>query len=218
MARLKTRPSNPAAKAKLERTHERAFLQTIEGCVAGVDEVGRGALAGPLVAAAVILGAEVPEGINDSKVLTAKRRRELMTELEATGTQFGIGVVSVNEINQRGLSWSLGIASRRALLALPRRPTAVLLDGNHNYLPKIYKSKVIVGGDACELCIAAASIVAKVYRDDLMTKLAPRYPHFKFHTNVGYGTPEHLAALDQHEPCREHRTSWKPFRQLKFKL
>lgn len=183
--------------------------------VAGVDEVGRGAWAGPLVAAAVILGPDFRiRNIRDSKLMTAADRERVAKRIHDSAQGVGIGVVEIEEINKSGFAWALRQAGLRALENLSEKPGQVLLDGHHDYLAEQYSCETIVGGDATELCIAAASVVAKVHRDQLMTELHEQFPAYGFADHKGYGTPKHQAALREHGPTEVHRSQWKPIQKL----
>lgn len=183
--------------------------------VAGVDEVGRGPLAGPVVAAAVVLPEPI-DGIADSKQLSAKERVELATTI-VERAWFGIGAASVAEIDRINILQATMLAMQRAVARLPVRPGRVLVDGNRApCLP--CPAECVVGGDALVPAIGAASILAKVLRDRLMQRLAGRYPGYGFATNVGYGTPEHRCGLELHGATRHHRTSFAPVRQLTLEL
>lgn len=183
--------------------------------MAGVDEVGRGAWAGPLVAAAVVLPAGYRlRNLRDSKLLTAAARITLDRRIRDKAIAVGVGVVEVEELNQNGFPWALRQSGLRAIRELAPPPDRILLDGHHDYLAGEYQCETIVGGDASELCIAAASIVAKVHRDTLMTNLADEHPEYGFANHKGYGTAEHQAALKLHGPCDHHRSQWKPINQL----
>ena len=177
--------------------------------LAGVDEVGRGPLAGPVVAAAVILRREVA-GLADSKTLRAKVRERLAAEL-AEAAWIGIGAASIEEIARLDILRATLLAMRRAVARLPVRPAAVLVDGNR--APELSMPVTcIVGGDARVPAIAAASIVAKVLRDRLMARLDRRWPGYGFARNAGYGTAEHRAALARLGPCPHHRATFAPVR------
>ncbi len=184
-----------------ERTHG--------GIVAGVDEAGRGPLAGPVVAAAVVLDPDCyPDGLNDSKVLTAARREALLAMLRDCA-EIGVGVASVNEIAALNILGATMLAMTRAVAALPRTPCHILIDGNR--APRwAHSTATIVGGDALSLSIAAASIVAKVTRDALMADLARLHPGYGWATNMGYGTAEHLSGLTQHGATVHHRANFAP--------
>ncbi len=179
------------------------------GIVAGVDEAGRGPLAGPVVAAAVVLDPDCyPEGLNDSKQLTAARREALLAMLRDCA-EIGVGVASVEEIDRLNIHWATMLAMERAVAALPRGPGHVLVDGNRK--PRWSRStETVVGGDALCLSIAAASIVAKVTRDATMIGLHGDHPGYGWATNMGYSTPEHFAGLARHGPCLHHRRSFAP--------
>lgn len=176
--------------------------------VAGVDEVGRGPLAGPVVAAAVVLPPGVAvDGARDSKQLTAPAREELCGRILAAARGVGVGAASVREIDRLNILRATTLAMRRALARLPEAPDRVVVDG----LPVKnlgWEHEAMVGGDALIHSIACASIVAKVVRDRLMGRLAARYPGYGWDTNMGYGTPGHLAALGKLGPTPHHRRSF----------
>lgn len=195
----------------LKPTRERQLARCGHGLVAGLDEVGRGPLAGPVVAAAVVLDLKrIPKGLADSKVLDPERREELFGEILAVA-RVGIASVSAREIDAINIRQASLLAMCRALAALPCRPEAALVDGND--APDLpCHVQTIVKGDASVPSIAAASIVAKVVRDRLMRRLAESFPAYGFATNVGYATATHLAALSAHGPCPYHRRSFAPVR------
>ena len=175
--------------------------------VAGVDEAGRGPLAGPVVAAAVILDPDrIPQGLADSKLLTPARRESLFSEILATA-QIGVGSVCAARIDAINIRQATLLAMRRAVAALPVAPVRVLVDGND---PPVLPCacEAIVKGDGRVLSIAAASIVAKVMRDRAMTRLDKAFPGYGFAEHAGYGTPRHRAALASLGPCPEHRRSF----------
>jgi ribonuclease HII len=180
------------------------------GLVAGVDEAGRGPLAGPVVAAAVILDDTQPiAGLADSKALTALRRERLFDEIRAKALCCSIAQASVQEIDTLNILQATMLAMRRAVEGLRLKPVKVLVDGNR--LPTLgVLSEAIVGGDARVAAISAASILAKVHRDRLCAALHEEYPHYGFTGHKGYGTPEHLQALREHGACPEHRRSFAP--------
>lgn len=183
--------------------------------VAGVDEVGRGAWAGPLVAAAVVLPPDYRiTRLRDSKLLSADTRTKLDLRIREKAVAFGIGTVEVEELNRNGFPWALRQSGLRAIRELAPPPDRVLLDGHHDYLAGEYECETIIGGDGTELCIAAASIVAKVHRDALMTELADQHPEYGFADHKGYGTSKHRQALQTHGPCDHHRSQWKPINEL----
>lgn len=178
----------------------------------GVDEAGRGPLAGPVVAAAVLLCEGGIAGLDDSKKLTAKRRGELEIEIKAR-CRWGVGEASVAEIDRINILQATFLAMTRAVEALGFDPHEVLVDGNR--LPKWrYSARAIIGGDSLHPCISAASILAKEHRDRFMVAVARDYPGFGWETNMGYGTAHHLAALRKHGPTPHHRASFAPVAQL----
>ena len=183
--------------------------------VAGVDEAGRGPLAGPVVAAAVILPERgVPRGIDDSKKLRAADRHRLHDRLMACAI-VGVGVVEADEIDRLNIYWATMKAMTLAVEALGCAPGHVLVDGNR--LPRWrYAATPIVGGDAQALCIAAASIIAKHVRDTIMIAHADTYPLYGWQSNKGYSAPEHLRALREHGPCPLHRRSFAPVAQAEL--
>ncbi len=182
------------------------------GLVAGVDEAGRGPLAGPVVAAAVILDDLQPiRGLADSKALTAKRRERLYDEIRARALCCSVAQASVDEIDRLNILQATMLAMRRAVDGLRLPPHRVVVDGNRvPVLPMPVEA--IVKGDAKVAAISAASILAKVTRDRLCAELHERFPHYGFDGHKGYPTPEHLAALREHGPCPEHRRSYAPVR------
>ncbi len=178
--------------------------------LAGVDEVGRGPLAGPVVAAAVILDPQaVPDGLDDSKNLTPARREELFALIAQLALAIGVASATAVEIDAINIRQATLLAMRRAVAALAVAPSAVLVDGNDP--PALACAcESVIGGDAQIASIAAASIVAKVTRDAMMARLCARYPAYGFSLHAGYGTPHHRAALQAHGPCPEHRYSFAP--------
>ena len=176
--------------------------------VCGVDEAGRGPLAGPVCAAAVILPRDLQiEGLNDSKKLTDKRRRALFDVITAQAVSYGIAFASEQEIDEINILQATFLAMRRALDQLSVRPAIALIDGNRETdfgLPV----RTIVKGDSLSANIAAASVLAKVTRDDFMLEQAQRYPQYGFDIHKGYGTRAHYEALRQHGPCPIHRRSF----------
>ncbi len=180
------------------------------GLVAGVDEAGRGPLAGPVVAAAVILDDMQPiAGLADSKALTAARRERLFDEIRAKALCCSIAEASVEEIDRLNILQATLLAMRRAVQGLRLKPQLALVDGNR--LPQLdMPAEAIVKGDARVAAISAASILAKVTRDRWCAELHAQYPEYGFAGHKGYGTAEHLAALQQHGPCPQHRRSFAP--------
>ncbi len=181
--------------------------------MAGVDEVGRGPLAGPVVAAAVILDKEVSiQGLKDSKLLSANRRRHLDLEIRDKALAVAIGWAEVEEIDRLNILQAALLAMHRAVEALALQPTLVLVDGNR--CPKwSYESHAIIGGDQRISAISAASIVAKVYRDQIMIDYHQQFPQYGFNQHMGYGTLLHRQALQQHGACAIHRRSFAPVRE-----
>ena len=184
------------------------------GLLAGVDEAGRGPLAGPVVAAAVILDDLRPiAGLADSKKLTAARREALFDEIRAHALCTSIAEASVEEIDRLNILQATLLAMRRAVLGLRLKPALVLVDGNQ--LPLLdMPAEPIVRGDALVPAISAASILAKVYRDRWCAQVHGQYPEYGFAGHKGYGTAAHLAALQAHGPCALHRTSFAPVARL----
>ena len=187
----------------------------------GVDEAGRGPLAGPVVAAAVVFPAEcrAVRGLRDSKVLPAKVRRVLAERIRSRALGFAVGAASCHEIDRLNIRVASALAMRRAIAALVRSPAVqgrcyrILIDGLP--LPEVgYPHEALVDGDARCQSIAAAAILAKTIRDRLMERLAVRHPGYGWHTNMGYGTEEHHAGLRAHGPTRHHRFTFEPIAQL----
>ena len=182
----------------------------VPGLMAGVDEAGRGPLAGPVVAAAVILDDLHPiAGLNDSKKLTAKRREKLFDEIKAKALCFSIAEASVQEIDEINILQATLLAMKRAVEGLRLKPVKVLVDGNR--LPAIdIRAEAIVQGDALVPAISAASILAKVHRDRLCEQMHAQYPQYGFDQHKGYGAAVHLAALEAHGPAECHRLTFAP--------
>ena len=180
--------------------------------VCGVDEVGRGAWAGPVTFAAVVLPSDRRMyKLRDSKVLDPQRREELAERIAGFALAVGIGHASNDEIDQLGMTGAIQLAAGRAVSDLMIRPDVCLLDGRWDFLAGAStRNECIVHGDAYSASIAAASIVAKVTRDALMTQACPTYPAYGFSRNKGYPSGEHKASLAAHGPCRLHRHSWAP--------
>ncbi|QJT94299.1 ribonuclease HII [Wolbachia endosymbiont of Diaphorina citri] len=185
---------------------------TLSGIIAGVDEVGRGPLAGPVISAAVIFTDRdtVIDGINDSKKLTPKCRQVLYEKITSVA-KFGIGMASVEEINSYNILQATKLSMKRALANLNLELDYVLVDGNQP--PEVkWQVKSIVNGDSLSISIAAASIVAKVTRDRLMEELHNKHPQYNWHKNKGYGTKEHLSAIGLHGITKHHRKNFAPIR------
>ncbi|MBX6392501.1 MAG: ribonuclease HII [Burkholderiales bacterium] len=182
--------------------------------VCGVDEAGRGPLAGPVYAAAVILDpARRINGIDDSKQLTEREREKLAARIKERALAWAVASATVEEIDRLNIYWATMLAMQRAVQALRVAPHEVLVDGNR--CPKLsYPVRAIVGGDAKVRCIAAASILAKTTRDAEMLQWHERYPHYGFAQHKGYATPEHLELLRRYGPCELHRRSFAPVRVL----
>ncbi len=189
--------------------------------VVGVDEAGRGPLAGPVVAAAVLLGPDAPAGLDDSKKLSARRRAQLEPLIQQS-CQWSIGLADVEEIDRINIFAATMLAMTRAVAGLCARigqdPAEVLIDGNQTPAGRVeswrWPARAIIGGDGLEPCISAASIIAKEYRDRLMRQAAAEHPVYGWERNMGYGTREHLDALRRHGPTRHHRMSFAPVAQL----
>lgn len=195
-------------------SHEEAALATGARRVAGVDEVGRGPLAGPVTACAVVLDpAAIPPGLNDSKKLTAKRREALTAQILACA-EVSVAHASVAEIDEINILRASHLAMERALAGLSAPPCHVLVDGN--MLPRglDLPARAIVGGDALSLSIAAASIVAKSVRDALMRDLAQHFPGYGWETNAGYGSKSHMQALLDLGVTPHHRRSFAPVHKI----
>jgi ribonuclease HII len=173
----------------------------------GIDEVGRGALAGPVYAAAVRLRSEI-SGLDDSKKLSKIKRQEL-SKLIISSADVGIGWSDQTEVDELGLTKAVGLAMKRAIEHLIiETDEVIIIDGNYNFLPDFNNVKTIIRADGSVACVSAASIVAKVARDNKMAELAVRYPNYGFEANVGYGTKKHKSAISQFGLCAIHRKSF----------
>lgn len=199
------------------------FENNLKGLVVGVDEAGRGPWAGPVVAGAVLildknLDSFLLNGLNDSKKLSAKKREALYEHLFAAQAKgllkIGIGQASAQEIDEKNILQATFEAMRRAVAGLGLMPECALIDGNQTPKQFACKVKTVIKGDAKSYSIAAASIVAKVYRDKVMSDLAREYPHYAFEKNAGYGTAAHIEGLKKHGITPEHRKSYKPIANL----
>ena len=184
--------------------------------IAGVDEVGRGPLAGPVTAAAVVLDiAMIPQGMNDSKKLTAATRAALSTQIHAVA-EVSIAHASVAEIDELNILRASHLAMVRAIKALSPAPDFVLIDGNMIPDGLMLPARTVIRGDGCCLSIAAASIVAKTSRDRLMVSLSQQHPGYGWETNVGYGSKSHIAALQYLGVTPHHRRSFKPVHNILY--
>ena len=206
--------------------HARTFFRAaklrliidVSGPMAGVDEVGRGPLAGPVVAAAVILDEKrTIRGLNDSKLLQPEERERLDIEIRRRAICCSVAEASVEEIDRFNILRAALLAMRRAVEGLSQQPSIVLIDGNQR--PELTMPvRTVVGGDSRVRAISAASIIAKVYRDRLLMALHEEHPQYGFHGHKGYSTPEHLAALREHGACPHHRRSFAPVREVMDRL
>lgn len=191
-----------------------SFEDQYEGPIAGIDEAGRGPWAGPVVAAAVILDRHaLPEGMNDSKQLSMKRR-EALYDLIRQSADVGVGIGTVDEIDTINIARANDLAMERAVAELATRPAFLLIDGR--WVPRglDLPARAIIKGDTRSLSIAAASIIAKVERDRIMRDLAVQHPEYGWERNAGYGTPEHRRALDGHGVTAHHRRSFRPIHNM----
>ena len=193
-----------------------SYEQALGGIVAGVDEVGRGPLAGPVTAAAVILDpGAIPEGLNDSKKVPQAKREALFDALHQVA-QVSIGWADIDEIDALNIRGASLLAMRRAVEGLPHAPSHALIDGNAVPPDMPCPATTLIKGDARSLSIAAASIVAKVARDRVMVALAQQHPGYGWERNAGYGTAEHLAALRDLGVTPAHRRSFKPVHNILY--
>lgn len=180
--------------------------------VVGIDEVGRGCWAGPLVAGAVCLKVPI-KGLADSKKLS-KKRREQLSALIKEQADWGLGWVEPFEVDELGLTKAVALAMQRAVDSLSGTYDEIIIDGNYNFLPHIPQAKAVIKADDSVPAVSAASIIAKVARDSFMETHAQIYPGYGFERHVGYGTAEHKAALVKLGPCELHRRSYKPVRAV----
>jgi len=200
------------------RAHQLRCIVNVSGLMAGVDEVGRGPLAGPVVAAAVILDeTRTIRGLNDLKFLAAEERERLDHEIRRKAICFCVASASVAEIDTINILRAALLAMRRAVEGLAQQPQIVLVDGNQR--PELTMAvRTVVGGDAKVRAISAASIIAKVHRDRLCMQLHDQHPQYGFDSHKGYSTPEHLNALQVHGACPHHRRSFAPVRSVLDRL
>ena len=190
--------------------YERALLAKGLQYIAGVDEVGRGPLAGPVVCAAVIMPldeASIIVGVDDSKKLSAKKRETLAEEIKKKALAYTIVEVSEKEIDEINILEATKLGMKRALETLEIQPQTVLTDGNMT-LDITYPQRSVIGGDALSYSIGAASIIAKVYRDKMMDEYAKEYPEYAFDSNKGYGTAAHIQAIKEYGLCPIHRRTF----------
>jgi ribonuclease HII len=195
--------------------HDR-FCIRLQMLIAGIDEAGRGPLAGPVVAAAVILDPKRRvRGLRDSKVMTPEQREEVAIDIRARAIAWAVALSDVGEIDAMNILRATLLAMRRAVEALAIQPIEALVDGDHcpQLVCPVY---AIVKGDRDVPAISAASIIAKTARDAMLIALDRDYPMYGFARHKGYGTPEHLAALDLHGPCPHHRKTFAPVLQASF--
>ncbi|MBW4506625.1 MAG: ribonuclease HII [Scytonematopsis contorta HA4267-MV1] len=212
--------TQPAVKPWLISTTDATWLElstsiNLPETIAGVDEVGRGALFGPVVAAAVILPVTtypqlIAAKIKDSKKLTANRRLQLAQLICSLAVDWKIGFAATAEIDQINILQATLLAMKRAVLKLKVQPHLCLVDGNQLITNLLLPQQTIIKGDSCSLAIASASIVAKVWRDDLIMRLADKYPMYDLHRNKGYGSQLHIKALQEYGASPLHRKSFKP--------
>ncbi|MGF6482251.1 ribonuclease HII [Paraburkholderia sp. JPY419] len=194
-------------------------FESADDIVCGVDEAGRGPLAGPVVAAAVIFDPTKPmiRGLDDSKALTALKREALYDKIVDRALAYCIASATVEEIDSLNILHATMLAMKRAVEGLSVVPTLVKVDGNRCPTLSI-RSEAVIGGDALVKSISAASILAKVARDRMLLELHEAYPVYGFDAHAGYGTPQHLAALRDHGPCEHHRRSFAPVREAHLRF
>jgi ribonuclease HII len=213
-------PSAEPEQAKAGYEIENQLVAAGSQCIAGVDEVGRGAWAGPVVVCAAVTDLSVPPELDtprgpvrltDSKQLTARHREAFAEVLPGWLTAYAYGAAGPEEIDEVGMTEALRRAATRALESLPLRPDVVILDGKHDYIAGFratWPVRCEIKADARSVSVAAASVLAKVHRDRLMAALAPRHPGYGFEGNAGYPSPGHQRALAEFGPTRHHRLSW----------
>ena len=181
--------------------------------IAGIDEAGRGPWAGPVVSAVVVLNEKnIPDGLNDSKKISEKKRLSLYSSIYNFHS-VGVGISSIEEIDRMNVLQATFLSMNRAVEDLNPQPEYILVDGNLD--PGLnFKTKCIIKGDSISISIAAASVIAKVTRDNLMLKLDKEFPNYNWKKNKGYGTAEHRNALELHGPCKYHRKSFSPINKM----
>lgn len=183
--------------------------------IIGIDEVGRGCWAGPLVAAAVgFVDDQSITGLADSKKLSAKKRLQLVRDIQGVTEHVGVGWVWPREINQLGLTASVRLAIERAFSEIKASKTEIIIDGSINYLPSVPNTRALVRADGSIPAVSAASVIAKVARDTYMIQIAEKYPDYGFEKHVGYGTRIHIEALKLHGVLPIHRINYRPIQQL----
>ncbi|MEM8486641.1 MAG: ribonuclease HII [Bacteroidota bacterium] len=192
---------------------EQSYWQKGYTCVAGIDEAGRGCLAGPVVAAAAVFPKDfMVDGVNDSKKLSPQKRAKLAGEITKTAISVGIGLCSPAEIDKLNILWAAMEAMKRAVQHLTVSPDFLLIDGNRAFPDSPWPLETLVKGDARSSTIAAASIIAKTVRDDMMVALHNEHPEFGWHQNMGYPTKQHYEAIAAHGITPYHRKSFKLFK------
>lgn len=185
--------------------------------ILGIDEVGRGCLAGPLVVGAVILDdSHYIEGLRDSKQVARPMRERLAEQIELHAKAYSLGWVSAKEIDKIGLTKAMTLAIEKALEHIDAPYDQIIIDGSVNYLPFNPKSKAVIKADQNIRPVSAASIIAKVARDNYMIRMAETYPEYGFDSHVGYGTKDHIDMIKLHEPCKLHRLSFRPINSMDF--
>lgn len=188
-------------------------MHGVSGLTVGMDEVGRGSWAGPLVAGAVALARPI-DGVKDSKQLNRIQRERLDGVIRDQAVAYGLGWVAAEEIDMLGMTASVRLAFARALAAIPEQYAHIIIDGNYNYFPQDPRVSVVVRGDSLIPAVSAASIIAKVARDSFMRGAAAAYPAYGFESHVGYGTARHRRALQEYGVCPLHRRSFRPVRMV----
>lgn len=187
---------------------ENTLIKKGHNLICGIDEVGRGSLAGPLVAACVILPREWRIGLKDSKMLTPKLRQSLADQILSGSLAYGIGWVDNSELDELGLTKAVRTAYLRALEKMPSEFSLAIIDGNYNYLEEFGIAQTLVKADSKVSCVAAASIIAKVARDEYMKEQSTEHPDYGFDSNVGYATQKHLQAIESNGLTDLHRRSF----------
>jgi ribonuclease HII len=180
--------------------------------IVGIDEVGRGSWAGPLVVAAVILPRRL-RGLKDSKLLTKKQRELMAQKIQTAALAIGMGWIEPRKVDELGLTQATRLAAAEALSQITCTYQEIIIDGNFNYLAGNPKAKALIKADMTVAAVSAASIVAKVARDQYMTEIAVKFPLYQFEKHVGYGTRLHREMVKLHGACELHRVSWRPFQE-----